>query len=864
MQFLFDVYALDTDRRELRRGTELVPVEPQVFDLLVHLVENRDRVVTKDDMLASVWGGRIVSESTLTSRISAVRKAIGDTGGEGKLVRTIARKGLRFVGAVTEGATPRAAAPERKRESVAAAAANNLPLRTASFFGREDDVAHVRDMLGTQHLVTLIGAGGIGKTTLALEIAAGILDRFPDGIWFVELAPVADPKLVPNTVADALGLVEEPGRPLLATLLNFVRSRELLIVLDNCEHVVEACARFADSVLRSSSGARILATSREPLGITGEYAWRVLSLPTPDPNAQTSADDLVRYPAARLFAERAKFARASFEITEQNALWVSRICWQLDGIPLAIELAASRVKAMQVEQIVERLGDRFRLLTGGSRTASPHQQTLRSTIDWSYGLLSEAERALLNRLSVFAGGWTLEAAEAVCGDSDAAAFDVLDTLTHLLDKSLVILDERGPEPRYRMLETIRQYGNEKLVEAGHLEAFANRHLQYFVTLAEYMEPHFFHPDQAKWYARADTELDNSRVALEWAVSSRQADLGIRLIHGLHRYWVARVYWMEATNWLRRLLALCDAGNPTPLHARAVFTTGHVANYYDAVVAEAFGTQSLQMSRALDYKQGIVNALWLLGWCAAPKLDGSAVPYFEESIKLASEIDYPFGWAHGCAWYGVYKAGIGDYEGAKPLLESCKAQAIRLGDDVTLLARSDGNLGLIAMLQGDYAAAKAYLDNSMALVTSANNKNGTAEALWFQGRLALRRQNHAAAIDYFVESAKLYQIYADSFWITRALAYLVIAFAASGETGLAAHIAGALHGAGDRTALLKAHLGSRQAIAEYEEAVAALRATLSADEFEAAWAAGCGMTREEAIARVLERGRGQGPRAEAVA
>ena len=865
MRFFFGDFALDTDRRELRRGAALIAMEPQVFDLLIYLVQNRERVVSKDDLIASVWQGRIVSESTLSSRITAVRKAVGDSGKEQNLIRTAARKGIRFVGTVIEspddspGENPTGLAhaqngathPPRQGLARHPPALNNLPLRRASFLGREQDVSDVTGLLETTNLVTLTGAGGIGKTSLALAIAGGLLDTFRDGVWFARLAPVADPNLVPSAVADALGVSEEPGRPLMSTLLNYLRNRQLLVVLDNCEHLIEGCARFADAVLRESSQTRILATSREPLGIGGELTWRVSSLPTPDPQDLVASADLTQFPAVRLFIERAKFARPSFQITRENAPSVLRICWHLDGIPLAIELAASRVKAMQVEQIVERLGDRFRLLTGGSRAAMPHQQTLLSTIDWSYSLLSQAERVLLERLSVFSGGWTLEAAETVCAGDGLESRDVLDALAHLVDKSLVILDERAAEPRYRILETIRQYGQEKLRQGGNADRLDDKHLQYFTALAEFFEPHFFHPDQANWYAKADRELDNFRGALDCALKGEKIDFGMRIVNGLHRYWVARVYWMEATGWLQRLLALADAGDPTPLHAKATFIAGHIANYYDPATAERLGARSLKMSRALDYQQGVVNALWLLGWCSIPRLDGSAAPYFAESIELARAIDYPFGAAHACAWGGVYRLCIGEHEAAKPLLEAAKVEANRLGRDASLLGRSDGNLGWIALLQGDFAAAKSYLDSSLTLVTGAGNKNGTAEALWFHGRLALRQGDHARAIGYFLESLRLYQIYPNSLWVTRALAYLAITLLACGSTHLAAQLAGALQREGPEFVPTRTHLGSLDAISEYEDMLAQIRQKLIRTEFDAAWATGHVMSREQAIAHVME-------------
>ena len=370
---------------------------------------------------------------------------------------------------------------------------NNLPQHLSPLIGRESELAEVKELMGTTSLLTLVGVGGMGKTRFSLEVASALLDRFKDGVWFIELAPVSDPALVSRTVAEVLDVREEASRPLLDTLLEFLRRRNLLLVLDNCEHLIEGCARFAEAALRASSGLRILASSREALNIAGELAWRMPPLPTPDPAARESGDQLLQYSAVRLFVARAAFSSPSFRLTTENSAAVARVCRQLDGIPLALELAAARVKAMRIEQIAERLDDRFQLLTTGNRTALPRQQTLRSAIDWSYDLLNDSERVLLRRLSVFAGGWTLEAAETVCAGDGIQSVDVLDLLTHLVDKSLVAPDEKAAEPRYRMLETIRQYSREKLVAADELEQIGDRHLTFFTRQAERLEPHFLRP-----------------------------------------------------------------------------------------------------------------------------------------------------------------------------------------------------------------------------------------------------------------------------------------------------------------------------------------------------------------------------------
>ncbi len=371
---------------------------------------------------------------------------------------------------------------------------------------------------------------------------------------------------------------------------------------------------------------------------------------------------------------------------------------------------------------------------------------------------------------------------------ESSPADVLDLLTRLVDKSLVIPDDKAVEPRYRMLETIRQYSREKLVEANEAEQIGDRHLTFFTRQAEWLEPRFYCPDQFRWYAKAEVELDNFRAALEHSLSPTRVRDGMRLGKSLHRYWVARVYWREANGWLKRLLAVSGTEDGTPLRARTLFVTGHITNYYDPTQARSFAEDSLRLARSLDYKEGIIDALWLMGWLNYPKLDGTAAPYFEESIELARAIDYVFGAVHAYAWYGVYKIGVGDYEGAKLALREGMVQANglvitrnklalqeteRIGGDATLLGRCAGNLGLVAMLQGDFVAAKSYLDQSLALVRGADNRNSIAESLWLQGRLALRQNDFDPALYHFKESLALYRTYTNSVWVTRDLVYIAI-------------------------------------------------------------------------------------------
>ncbi|HEX5809175.1 MAG TPA: BTAD domain-containing putative transcriptional regulator, partial [Anaerolineales bacterium] len=408
---------------------------------------------------------------------------------------------------------------------------NNLPVQLTTFIGRKKEQAEIRQPITEDRLVTLLGVGGIGKTRLSIEAAREVLGAFPGGVWFVELASLSDPERVSQTVFTTLGLIEQPGRPPVEILIDFLRSKKALLILDNCEHLIQSCAQVAQNLLSSCPDLHILATSREALGIPGETLYIVPTLSTPDP-LHTTLETLSASEAAQLFIERAQTALAGFTLTEENAPAIAQLCHHLDGIPLAIELAAARVKLLRVEEIAARLDDRFRLLTGGARTALPRHQTLQALIDWSYDLLSEPERVLLRRLSVFAGGWTLEAAEQVVGNEraergdiesivyDLQPGDVLDLLTSLVNKSLILVEHKPEQgTRYDMLETIRQYARQKVWQADEEELLRQRHLEYYIDLAEQAEPNLRSFDMVMWLDRLESERDNIRSALEWAQES---------------------------------------------------------------------------------------------------------------------------------------------------------------------------------------------------------------------------------------------------------------------------------------------------------------------------------------------------------
>jgi predicted ATPase/DNA-binding SARP family transcriptional activator len=608
---------------------------------------------------------------------------------------------------------------------------HNLPAQVTSFIGREKEIAEITALLGrgeaqTQpylpaRLVTLTGAGGTGKTRLALQTARELLEQYPDGVWLVELAPLADPGLVVEAAAQAVGMRLASNPQSLSFLQDYLEPKDLLLILDNCEHLIEACARLADALLHACPHLRILASSREGLGIDGETSYRVPPLAVPEAGELPAVEALAQFEAVRLFVERASAASPGFQLTPANAPAIAQVCQRLDGIPLALELAAARVKLLRVEEIALRLDDRFRLLTGGSRLALPRYQTLRASIDWSYDLLSEAERLLLQRLSVFAGGWVLEAAEKVgCGE-EVESFEVLDLLGQLVNKSLVIVEaEMGHETRYRMLETIRQYAHEKLVESGEAESVCDRHLEYYVALAERVENKIRGLDQAVILNHLENELGNIRLAFEWCTSLPKdkaragwlTEQGLRLGAALLWFWHCHGRHDEGYKWLISLLAreteqgaipdiMDEAHSPAKAMVRAKALW--VAGYQKTIKGDVFKANELFMESRELYKElgaqgkkGYALALYSLSGMASDQ-ENLNLPekYIEESLSIFQE------------------------EGDRFWISEVLA-----------------SLGTVARQKREPERARVYFEKSLALFKEIGDPEGTAYALFLLGALFL--------------------------------------------------------------------------------------------------------------------------------
>jgi len=727
-----------------------------------------------------------------------------------------------------------------RREDGVGPPRHNLPVSLTSFVGRGRELAEVARLLGASRLLTLTGAGGCGKTRLALQIAESALPAFPDGAWFVDLAPLAEDAAVARATLAALGLAEPPGRSPEAAILEHMRHRCLLLVLDNCEHLIAACARLAEALLQRCPEAKMLATSREALGMAGEVAYRVPPLGLPDPLQPLDLEAALRAGAVRLFAERAALVRPNFTLTAGNAAAVVETCRRLDGIPLAIELAAARLRVLAPAQLLARLDGRFRLLTGG-RTALRRQQTLQATIDWSHDLLSAPERRLFNRLSVFSGDWTLEAAEAVAGDGPAACGgvdpssggmgdsvqqilpdDVLDLLTRLADRSVVVA-EAGPEgqERYRLLETLRQYGREKLLAGGEAEAVHERHAWYYLEFAEaagrkirpesYERSIAYYPAQMVadvpelrvGLARFEREQDNITAALRWLIEQQDAERAVRLVQALMAFWIFRGGGEAASRYLTDLLALCRAvAAPPPVLAGAVgVATGLASLRGDHSTARALFEEYRQLTREATGANAEQEAAWL-----------------SDSALIVRN--------------------AGEWSEAQTLLEQSLAIYQQLGNDDGIATQHD-RLGGLAHLRGEYALARRQYEAALRIQRPASTLKNL-------GRLALDEADSATARPLLEESLRIRRRPEVRLFVVLLLANFSALLAAEGQPESALRLAGAVE-----TLALEMGFGlppmERRTLARWTEVA---RQALGEGAAAAAITAGRALSLEEALAVAL--------------
>ena len=684
-------FQLDVGSRTLTKAGAPVALGLHAVAVLTNLVERAPQLAPKSSIMDAVWPDVVVEESNLAVQIHALRRTLAQVPGGDRWIETLPRRGYRFVG-------PVAALPDPdERDSNR----SNLPEPATSFVGRERDLVEIKRLLPTKHLVTVVGAGGIGKTRLALQVAKEVVDAYRDGVWFVDLGSLRDPALVPRSVAQVLGVPERAGKPLTDALCAHLRRLQILLVLDNCEHLVGGVAQLADALLNKAADTTILATSREPLRTSGEqvYPLNPLSLPEMGANVETMAQS----EAVQLLVDRVQRQLPDFELTAARAPAVAELSIHLDGIPLALELAAARARSLSVEQINVRIADRFRLLTGGARTALPRQQTLRATLDWSYDLLAEAERVVLRRLAIFPGSFAVEADSAVASDTSIDEFAVIDLLAQLVARSLVIADTNAGETRYRLLETTRAYALEKLAEVGEPDAIARRHAEHFRNLFERAPGDWLRMSTTQWNAIYLREVDHVRAALDWALA---ADAGSALAIALAG--------TSANLWLR--LSLYGEGRQR----------------LEAAVTR-IGPSTSQFDEA---------RLWLWsGLSAISASPGRAIAALERAVSLYRRLDHALELGLADAWLGAALAIAGQFDQARaalaeafPRIENCGIPKV--------VAFYHGSVGVLEILSGNPASARTHFERALLLFREAGSDinaldsiNNLASVSWALGDLA---------------------------------------------------------------------------------------------------------------------------------
>jgi len=720
---------------------------------------------------------------------------------------------------------------------------NNLPRLLTTFVGRDAETDQVRALLEGSPMLTLTGSGGIGKTRLALHVAADVLERYRDGVWVVELGTITDESLVPQAVASSLGIAIQPGAAPLDAILAHLRPRTTLLVLDDCEHLVDACARLADALLRGCPDLRIIATSREAFGIAGESIYRVPSLSLPDAAPHQPTTELLAFEAIALFADRARVVQPTFGIDERSAIAVVRICRSLDGIPLAIELAAARVRSMPVDQIAARLDDRFRLLTGGSRIALQRQQTLRAAMDWSHDLLTDQEQATLRRLAVFAGSFTLEAAEAVCRGRSIESEEVVDLLTRLVDKSLVLLDVESGEGRYRLLETVREYAREKLVESGEAEEAQSRHRDWYVALVERAKPDFFRGvDPSEWIWLFDRERANLAAALDWSASDpASGDALLRMAAGLWRYWEIRGALVEASKWLARAIE-ADTGVASEVRATALTGAAVIAGMRgDSLGAMRYLERCVDTQRAIGNPMAIAAALNnLASMCLQQGDPARARALYEEGVEQARAVSDWRGVAFSLMNLASVADGQGQHDEAFRAFEEA-AQVFRAQGDAWGEAHALGQHGAAIQARGDTAAAGEILGRALVLYRSIGDGRGVARMLMLLADVAAERGETAEAIALHREGLETRRDLGDKPGSVRALERLAMTLSAV-DPRLAARLLGAAEAT-------RIEIGATRPIAtraEHDQLVAELTERIGAAAFAAAWEGGLSTDLDEAI------------------
>ena len=734
---------------------------------------------------------------------------------------------------------------------------NNLPAQLTPIVGREKETeAVVKILLDDVRLITLTGPGGTGKTRLSLQVGAGMNDNFKEGVYFVPLASITDADLVPSTIAHTLGIPESGDQPVLESLKNYLGDKDILLILDNFEQVVSASPLLSD-LLSSCPKLKVLVTSREVLHLHGEREYQVSPLSLPDlknlpPAGAGLVSALSQYEAVELFIERALSVKADFAVTNDNAPAVAEICYRLDGLPLAIELAAARIKLLTPQAILKRLSSRMKLLTLGSRDLPARQQTIRGAIDWSNDLLEESEKILFRRLSIFVGGSTLDGAEEVCNGADDLELDILDGMASLVDKSLIKQEEVEGESRFLMLETIREYGLEQLRQSGEETAIRQNHADFFLTLAEGAESKLQGPDQVEWLNRLEVEYDNLKAVLELSSeeTGEKAEVGLRLAGALWRFWLVRGYLSEGSRWLEGVLSASKSpSDTTPAkalwRAKALNGAGSLAQRQgDFARANTLLEESLATFREVGDKGGIAIALRNLGLVALWQDDNDqAATLFGESLALFLELGDKGGIAISLRLLGQSEAR-GDYDRARQLFEESLALCRELGDKAGI-ANSLRFLGSVIILKGDYKRATALLEESLALCRELGDRDGIAFTLLLLGAVAQFQDDYRRAREIFDESLVMFRDLGDKMGLSMSLRLMAMTVGAQEQHRSATRLNGAAEALGNFSLPPFAR-------SEHEKCISEASTELGEKVFAAVWAEGRAMSVEEAIDYALNK------------
>ncbi|HUQ31836.1 MAG TPA: tetratricopeptide repeat protein [Pyrinomonadaceae bacterium] len=876
--YVFGQFLVDVRRRRLLRKGEAVQLTPKAFEMLLALIEDRDRVLEKDELLKKLWPEQFVEEANLSVNMSALRKALGERASENQYIVTLPRRGYRFIAEVRELTDTDAATlliedlgGENAHPSELDAAAgmeraerdrppyltpeppgqvpNNLPIQLTPFIGRQPETAAVKKLLerSDMRLATLTGPGGSGKTRLALHVASSMLSEFPDGVFLVALEGMTDPHLVISSIAQTLGVKEAGGTTLIESLKKFLRDLRVLLILDNFEHLVSA-SPLLSSLLTATVHFKILVTSRAVLHLSGEHEFRVPPMMLPETGGHLRVPELLRYAAVELFVQRAVAARSDFTLTDRNASAVADICIQLDGLPLAIELAAARVRLLPPRAMLARLETPLKLLTGGARNLPMRQQTMSGAIAWSYDLLDAPCQLLFRRLALFVGGATLEAADAVCNSSGDLGMDVQDAVASLVDNSLLRQAEHaGGEPRFIMLETIREYGFGRLRESGELDSIRSLHAHYFLGLAERAEPELGGEQLDFRLEQLEQEHDNLRAALRWSLENGEEEMGLRLVKSLWWFWYLHGHYIEGGEWLKRVLDE-SSSEPSLYRARAMIGAGVLAFLQcEYTAAEQLLSDALLMSKQVEDRESIAMALQVLGSVERELGDyEQAVALHRESLELSRELKDKRGLARSLNYIGFASWLNSDLEEATRCYEQSLPLFRELGDKEGVVW-SLLNRAAVAHYSGEHERALPLGQESLRLSKEMEYKEGVAWSLNILGNALYGLGRHVRAVAMLQESLHLHHELGDRWRMASIL---------EGLGGLACDLSQPARGLLFFAAAeaLREIVGTPLPPVERKERdrhVEGLRASFGEDAFNSGWAAGRETPLEQVIVAALE-------------